>query len=126
MVTVIADLFSYSAPSGPPQNIQGSASSSRSVSLAWAPPLLEDQNGIITGYAINVTVMETREYFALFSNTNSLTVGSLRPFSTYLFKIAGETAAGGGTFSAVITVNTPEDGKSTLLLYLNTFLQFHP
>jgi len=77
--------------------------------------LFEDQNGIITGYTINVTVVETMEYFELFSSSNNLTIGSLRPFSTYVFKIAAETVVGVGTFSAVIMVNTPEDGKSWIM-----------
>ena len=97
--------------------------SSRSISLNWDSPLFENQNGIIIGYIINVTVVETEENFDLFSNSNNLTIGLLRPYSTYRLKIAGQTVVGIGTFSAAITIMTPEDGKSTYII--GTSCQFH-
>jgi len=106
----------YTVPNTPPQTFQGTAVSSRSISLNWDSPPLEDQNGIIIGYIINVTLVETEENFDLFSNSNNITVGLLRPYSTYRLKIAGQTVVGIGTFSAAITIRTPEDGTSTLLV----------
>lgn len=98
-------------PSGPPQNFQGSATSSRSVFLTWDSPRFEDQNGVITGYTINITFLETMESFELLSTSNNLTADSLTPFSMYIFKIAGQTVIGVGNFSTAITVMTPEAGK---------------
>ena len=111
----------YTVPNSPPQNFQGTAVSSRSISLNWDSPLLEDQNGIIIGYIINVTLVETEENFNLFSNSNNITVGLLRPYSTYRLKIAGQTVVGIGTFSVAITIRTPEDGKSTLPYCCDSF-----
>ena len=102
------------APSGPPQNLQGRTVSSRSITLSWEPPLFEDQNGVITGYTINVTLNETEESFELLSNSLNLTADVFRPFRNYIFKIAGQTAVGVGSFSDPITIMTPEDGKNTL------------
>ena len=108
--------------------------SSQSISLNWDSPSFEEQNGIIIGYIINVTVVETEENFDLFSNSNNLTIGLLRPYSTYRLKIAGQTVVGIGTFSAAITIMTPEDGKSTYTLlvhhanfftFLSSTVQFH-
>ena len=104
----------YAAPSGPPQNLQGGAVSSHSITLIWEPPLFEDQNGVITGYTIHVTLNETEESFELFSNLLNLTADVFRPFRNYIFKIAGQTAAGVGSFSDSIIIMTPEDGRNTL------------
>ena len=106
----------HAVPSGPPQNFQSSEVSSRSITFTWDPPLLEDQNGVITGYIINVTEIEMEESFELFSDSESLTADFVRPFSSYLFKIAGQTAVGTGTFSDPITIMTLEDGRNSLYL----------
>ena len=90
--------------------------SSRSITFTWDPPLFEDQNGVITGYIINVTEIEMEESFELFSDSESLTADFVRPFSSYLFKIAGQTAIGTGTFSDPITIMTLEDGRNSLYL----------
>ena len=89
--------------------------SSRSVSLTWDPPHFEDRNGVITGYTINITSLETMESFELLSASNNLTADLLTPFSTYSFKIAGQTVIGVGIFSTAITVMTPEDGKKAYM-----------
>ena len=88
--------------------------SSRSITLIWDPPLFEEQNGVITGYIINVTGIETEESFEVFSDSESLTAEFARPFSGYIFKIAGQTAVGVGTFSDPITIMTPEDGRNMI------------
>ena len=106
----------HAVPSGPPQNFQSSEVSSRSITFTWDPPLFEDQNGVITGYIINVTEIEMEESFELFSDSESLTADFVRPFSSYLFKIAGQTAVGTGTFSDPITIMTLEDGRNSLYL----------
>ena len=64
-------------------------------------------------YTINVSAVETGEEFQLTSPTTSLTVTSLRPFTTYRCIIAASTSVGIGPFSTVFTLVTPEDGKST-------------
>ena len=103
-------LYYATAPNGAPQNYTGEANSSRSAVLTWEPPLVEDQNGIIIGYVINVTVVETGEIFQLFSTTNTLTVNTLSPYTTYICIIAARTSIGLGPFSTTFTVQTPEDG----------------
>ena len=116
------------APSSPPLDFTATPTTSRSVYLTWSPPLPEDQNGDITGYIINVTVVETGERFQLFSETNSLTLHSLRPYTTYICVIAAVTSAGVGPFSTTFVVRTPEDGKEQCIymcvfhysLYANT------
>ena len=111
LTIIIAELSLCAVPSGPPRNFLGSATSSRSIFLTWSSPLFEDQNGVLVGYTINVTLIEMGEYFELHSDANNLTADSLRPFSMYAFKIAGQTVVGVGTFSDAIAIMTPEDGE---------------
>ena len=87
-------------------------SSPYSAVLTWDPLPAGDQNGVVTGYVINVTVIETGKTFLLFSNTTSLTVNSLSPFRTFVCIIAAQTSAGTGPFGPIFTVITPQDGKS--------------
>ena len=71
---------------------------------------------------INVTVVET-EIFQIFSATNSVTLDSLRPFTTYICAVAAQTAIGVGPFSIIIVVNTLEAGRQCFSIYsypLNT------
>ena len=73
---------------------------------------MQAQNGIITGYLINVTVVGTGETFQVSSTTTNLVIHSLRPFTTYVCVIAAETSAGTGPFSISLTVQTNEAGTS--------------
>ena len=111
IITSLALFFLIIVPSGYPHSFEATAASSTSAIITWDPPLPEEQNGIIIGYIINVTVAETGERFQLFSNSTSITVDTLQPFTTYLCIIAARTVIGTGPFSTVITLETPEDGK---------------
>ena len=46
-------------PSGTPNEIQIAILSSTSIEVQWQPPDFIDQNGIITGYTVILTNMET-------------------------------------------------------------------
>lgn len=110
-------IFSFIAPSSPPENFVAMPTDPRTVFLTWDPPPPEDRNGPIIGYIINVTVVGTGEMFQLTSPTNTLRVSSLRPFSTFVCVIAARTPVGLGPFSTTVTVTTPEDGKACEPLY---------
>ena len=51
------------------------------------------------------------EMYQLSSVNSSITVLSLRPYTTYIFTIAAETAVGVGPFSGAYMVMTATDGK---------------
>ena len=87
-------------------------SSSTSLFLNWEPPELEDQNGVITGYVVNVTAVETGMNFLLTSSGPSLLADGLRPFTTYICRIAARTAVGIGPYSIAVTAVTDQDGES--------------
>ena len=104
-------MFIFLVPSGPVVNPSIGVVSSTSLLLRWEPPELEDQNGIITGYVINVTGLETGTTFELTSPGASLMVDGLRPFTTYICRIAAETSVGVGPYSTAVTAVTQQDGK---------------
>ena len=107
-------LYAYCnlAPSMPPENLTVEATTSESITLSWSPPDMQSQNGIIMGYLINVTEIETGETFQVSSATTNLVIQSLRPFTTYVCVIAAETSGGTGPFSISLTVQTNESGTS--------------
>ena len=74
----------------------------------WEPP--QDPNGLIHGYRVNVTEVETGRMFQLSTNTTSIVIGFLHPYYTYNCTVVAVTIAP-GPFSSVITVRTDEAGK---------------
>ena len=106
----------YTVPSGYPQNIETRAVSSRMSTLSWDPPNYEDRNGVIIGYVINVTNTRRSETLQYTSNTTTLTLSTLSPYTTYYCIVAARTSVGTGPFSAVITLRTLQDGKKSCLL----------
>ena len=82
--------------------------SSTSAVLSWEAPPPEDLNGIIVGY--NVT-LQSGERMELFSNSTTLTVRSLRPYTLYICVSAALTNAGLGPFSDSIQFETLEARK---------------
>ena len=100
------------APSGPPQTIMALAqtSSTRSLYITWNPPVAAEQNGIIISYIVNITGVETGERLQLTSQSQSVNVTGLTPYTTYLCIVAASTAIGPGPFGIQIIIRTPEAG----------------
>ncbi len=98
-------------PSNPPENFVGEAISSVSISLSWTPPDVVDLNGILRGFHIDVTEVETNKNYTLQVQGTQHLVTFLHPYYTYQFTIAAITV-GTGSPSDVITVRTQEDGKN--------------
>lgn len=100
-------------PSGFPQSFMETVQSSSSVTLSWMPPLLDEQNGVLTGYTLNITETGSgvTTQRTLPSSQTSITVTSLLPFTTYSYAISASTSVGPGPFNTLLTVTTPEDGK---------------
>ena len=95
-----------------PQDFASANISSRSVVLMWEPPPPEHQNGNITHYVINASVVGSGETFQWLSDSTTLLVNNLTPFTTYLLVVAATNNAGTGPFiSTILTVQTPEDGE---------------
>lgn len=97
-------------PSGYPQNFLILPTTSRSVDLQWDPPLIADQNGIITVYTIMQTVVATGDSIEYVTNNTNMTLTDLTPHTTYAWAIAASTSVGRGPYSTTVNVIMPEDG----------------
>ena len=104
------------APYGPPRDFSITVLSPRSIFLSWSAPLFELQNGDITGYIIDIMVMQTGQSFQVSAEGTNITIGSINPYSSYVCHIAAQTSVGIGPFSNTVVIMTPEDGKTGVLI----------
>ena len=99
----------------------GTALNSTHIYLMWNPPPSDQINGIIQGYTISVTELETGNMFQYTTSYNETTIGALHPHYNYNFSIAAFTVAGYGPITFVI-VRTSEAGSFILHSLITTFL----
>jgi len=97
------------APTSAPQGLEVTAIDSRTVFLSWAPPPLEQQNGNIREYRVNISERETGKRFHLVTTAASVTVPTLHPFYTYNCTVVAFTVEEGPR-SVEVTITMPEDG----------------
>ena len=83
---------------------------SRSVEIAWNPPLLEERNGNITSYSITISRQGSDSLIQLTSPITSITVSMLNPFTTYTVTVTASTSIGVGPPSTLLNFRTAEDG----------------
>ena len=102
----------YPVPTSPPLNLSFVASTSTSVTLFWAPPPTPNQNGVITGYTIQVFSSQQVLLRETNISSNGGTVDSLHPFYNYTCTVVAYTAAGKGPSTPPITVTTLQDGEA--------------
>ena len=102
--------FFSKVPTGPPQAVEVQPDNPTTLALSWQPPSLENQNGIIIHYRVNITEMETGRLLLFTAVNTSLSVSGLHPFYTYNCTVAAVTV-GLGPYSASVVVQTPEDGN---------------
>ena len=79
----------------------------------WTPPPNDQHNGVLTGYVVNVAILENNGSFSQISQNSSFTLDTLKPFRTYTFAIAAMTVVGVGPIGDLITIKTPPTGKTT-------------
>lgn len=97
------------APSSPPVNLSFSELKSRSFHLSWEPPLVENINGIIRKYIVNITEQLTGSQEILETLSTNLNIHSLHPYTTYLASVSAFTVDR-GPFTQ-LEILTLEDGK---------------
>lgn len=110
----VESIVSFTAPSGPPQNVKVMSLSSTSILVSWAELPIINRNGLIILYEILYEPCNTSDQFASYiRNTTGLSVilMGLRPFVTYAISVRAYTIAGHGPYSAVHLNRTQEDGK---------------
>ena len=102
------------APTSPPLNLSPVTSISTSVTLSWAPPPTQFQNGVIMGYTLQVFNSQQGLLRETNTSSNGSTVDSLNPDTTYLFKVAAMTVVGRGPYSDNVYVATRQFGRLEL------------
>ena len=91
-------MFHYLVP-GPPRNVVVRQRGLMYITLAWQPPLLDQQNGIITSYSVFITSQGGSAY-TLVTTGLSLVVSSLLPNTDHSFAVAAINDAGIGRYSS--------------------------
>ena len=111
-------MYMHTAPTSAPIGLNVISQSSSSLTLAWMAPPLERQNGMITGYSINVTDTDTEASMLLSSTGEFITVTQLSPYTSYLCSVAAQTSVGLGPYTLTIIITTDEDGKNKLCVQI--------
>lgn len=103
-----------SVPSAPPQDITCTSPSSTSILVSWAPPPLEFQNGVITGYSIQYSTTEgnkiSKRIDGIPSQSSPYLLENLEKWTEYGITIRAQTEAGDGPESLQLLFRTEEDG----------------
>lgn len=102
----------YTVPTGSPLNITAIPVNPTTLHMYWSPPPLEQQNGDILQYGLNITNVElgqTTKYYLSGSRT-SFIVKNLRPHNVYQYKMTAFTAIGNGPYSYPQSVQMPSAG----------------
>lgn len=115
--------LTFSAPNTPPHNVSLSILDSFAIELAWLPPSLEDRNGIIRHYWIEL--YETNSTDVSFSLLREVleesfpaVIQNLHPFYLYQLRVSTVTVEP-GPFSDFIAWKMPEDGKNVYTVHLS-------
>lgn len=107
---------------GPPANISAVTKSSTSVRVRWLDVPLDQQNGIITKYEVEIRERTGSSNF-LPASTKTATengtylVTALKPYTDYRFRVRAYTIIGPGTYSPSHVTRTHGTGMSCLQLY---------
>ena len=90
-----------------------------SIFLSWRPPLAQYQNGIIRGYHVEFTLVNSTE--ALFQYTTQdqhLLIDDLEPDVMYACGVAAYTIGRGPFSEPLVIVLNSESGKSKLINHM--------
>ena len=109
VASIFLYLVLYAAPTHPPIDVQVLEVGTHNVSLMWAPPPEEFQNGVIRTYTINASEVETERSFIVHTSDLVYTLLHLHPYYTYNFTVAAVTVSS-GPYSSATTVVTLETG----------------
>ncbi len=105
-------------PVGMPRNVSGNSTGALSISLKWAAPAPEKQNGKIRYYIVSVTEVNSGNVHNHTAYGEDITIFSLHPYYKYKVSVAAVTVAI-GPFSNGVVIQTLEDGE--LLSQINIY-----
>ena len=117
IIMMTKNIISYNSvvPSSPPVNVILMSAHPASLDLSWQPPPEIDQNGPITGYEIQYTMVGSNVIMnETISSGNMYTITELRPFVNYSVVMAAITVNGTGPFSSPVIELSGHEGKGVL------------
>ena len=103
------------APTGPPLNISHSSPTPSTLILTWSPPDPSYRNGVVRGYLVVISEMETSRLLYFNTSTPPLSIPSLHPFYTYNCSVSAYTVGLPGPYSPPYLVRMPQSGKWYLM-----------
>ncbi|XP_034939072.1 tyrosine-protein phosphatase Lar isoform X2 [Chelonus insularis] len=100
---------------GKPQDVNATAINSTAITVRWKPPRVQDQNGVIRGYQINVQEVSDESDDLLnepicrdvLHDVLEINVTDLQPNTKYQIQVAALTRKGDGDRSFPIHIRTP-------------------
>lgn len=82
------------------------------LQTTWSPPPVEQQNGLLIGYVVELTETATGRTRTNQTNGTTFQWDSLHPDYAYQCRVAAQTDAGTGPYTQYVSVEMPEAGKS--------------
>ena len=112
MVLYAQHSYTLTAPSGKPGELRVHHRTPTSAQLSWTPVPKDQQNGIITGYSVQVAGPDfTREISITDATATSTEVSNLRPRTSYYFSVSARTMAGIGPAARSLSI-PPQGGEA--------------
>ena len=103
----------YTAPEGPPRDVDITEVTSSSLKVTWIIPSEDDHNGVISGYVVELGETDSGLVLAYVvvahSEFDHMFIG-LTPYKEYFARVAATTSAGQGPFSAKELARLLPDG----------------
>ena len=103
----------YTAPEGPPRDVDITEVTSSSLKVTWMIPVEEDHNGVISGYVVELGETDSglvlADVVVAGSELDHMFIG-LTPYKQYFARVAATTSAGQGPFSAKEIARLLPDG----------------
>ena len=100
----------HTVPSGVPLNVVAISVASRHLTIVWLPPAMDQHNGIIRYYTVDITTKEEGgRAVQINTNDTSAFIENLHPFYVYSFSVLAVTV-GPGPLSAGLEVQLLQEG----------------
>ncbi len=116
IIVIVMECIFYTAPSSHPKNLKGYPINSTHIYLNWNPPHIDEINGILRQYKINVVEDSTGIGFQYTTeaSTTEITLGPFHPDYRYHCTVTAYTVKE-GPHTNILAIRTLEDGKVYVL-----------
>ncbi len=101
------------APGLSPEGVTVDVQDARTFNVSWSLPRSQ-QNGVLRSYTVSLTDAASEMVHQYRSNSTSIMIRELVPYSTYSIRVAAVTVAT-GPLSEIVYADTPEAGEERWL-----------